>query len=279
MRRRPVPASADVIGPAFISRLERFDSVDSTQAVVRGWIEGGTDEVCAAISDTQTHGRGRHGRDWQARSGSALLGSLGFRPTELSARHGWRLPAIVSMALLETATALLGPTADRLVLKWPNDIVAVHHDELLKLAGVITEGATDGDRLTTAIVGVGINVNWPKTEFPPELAASMWSLSEATGGRRVDRDALLSGWLERLEPMYAALMAAEFDVDRWMAAQVTTGMEVEVQRDAEPLRGIAVGLDDDSGALLVRIEPGGTIERIGHGEVTSCRLIGVREEQ
>ncbi|MFV2062104.1 MAG: biotin--[acetyl-CoA-carboxylase] ligase [Chloroflexota bacterium] len=272
-----MPASANGASGSFISRLEHFESVASTQAVVRDWLADGVDEVCVAVADTQSDGRGRHGREWRAPRGRALLVSTGFRPRALSLRHGWRLPAIASMAMLETATALLGPTADRLVLKWPNDIMAVHHGRLLKLAGVLAEGTSLDDRMATSIVGIGINVDWPRTEYPDDLAASMWSLSEAAGGRRVDRDALLAGWLERLEPMYAGLDAGAFDADRWAALQITTGCEVEVQRGEDSVHGFAVGVDDDSGALLVREEPAGTLQRISHGDVTRCRLAEVSD--
>ena len=184
--------------PDFVSRLERFESVDSTQAVVRGWLEAGADEVCVAVADVQRDGRGRLDRIWQDRPGSSLLVSVGFRPRDIAATHAWRLPAIASMAMLGAATSLLGPTADRLALKWPNDIVAVHHERLRKVAGVLTESSLEGDRVSTSIVGLGVNVDWAKGDYPDELARSMWSLSEASGRRRIDRDALLAAWLERL---------------------------------------------------------------------------------
>ena len=119
----------------FVSRLERFDRLGSTQEVVRDWLAEGVDEVCVAVADVQTEGRGRLDRVWQDRPGSALLASLGFRPVEVPAAHGWRLTAIASVAMLGAATSLLGPTADRLALKWPNDIVAIHHGRLLKVGG------------------------------------------------------------------------------------------------------------------------------------------------
>ena len=82
--------------PDFVSRIERFDRVDSTQAVARGWLEAGSDEICVAVADVQSDGRGRLDRIWQDRPGGSLLVSVGFRPTGISAGHAWRLPAIAS---------------------------------------------------------------------------------------------------------------------------------------------------------------------------------------
>ena len=56
-----------------LARRERFAVVGSTNDVVRGWLADGTPEVCLAVADEQTAGRGREGRTWQAPPGGALL--------------------------------------------------------------------------------------------------------------------------------------------------------------------------------------------------------------
>jgi len=225
-----------------------------------------------AVADEQTGGRGRLDRVWQSSPGRALLVSAGFRPGTLPLSQAWRLPAIASIAMLGAATSLLGPTADRLALKWPNDIVAVHHGGLLKIAGVLTDGVPEGDHMATSVVGLGINVDWPKSDFPPELASSMRSLSEASGGRRVDRDALLTGWLVRLEPLYESLRAGHFDSLRWADAQITTGAAVVVETGSETISGTAVGVDHDSGSLLVRLGPGIPLRTVAHGDVVRTQV-------
>ncbi len=258
--------------PPFVSRLERFGSVDSTQSVVRGWLEAGLAEVCVAVADEQTNGRGRLDRIWTDRPGSALLVSAGFRPRELAAVHGWRLPAIVSLAMLGAATSLLGPTADRLALKWPNDLIAIHRGRMRKVAGVLSEASLQGDRVASAIVGLGVNVDWPATDYPPDLAETMWSLSEASGRRRIDREALLAAWLERLGPLYEALCAGRFDGLRWADAQITTGAAVVVETDAGTTSGTGVGIDRETGALLVRTGPGQPLAAISVGDVVRCQV-------
>lgn len=258
--------------PEFVSRLEHFERVGSTQAIVRGWLDEGSDEVCVAVADVQSEGRGRLDRIWQDRPGSSLLVSIGFRPANISAVHAWRLPAIASVAMLGAATSLLGPTADRLALKWPNDIVAVHHGRLLKVAGVLTESDLDGDRLSTTVVGLGVNVDWAKGDYPDELAGSMWSLSEASGRRRIDREALLIAWLERLSPLYEELQTGHFDALRWADAQITTGAAVVVETGTDAISGTAVGVDRESGSLLVRTGPGRPLSTITVGDVVRCAV-------
>lgn len=255
-----------------ISRLERFEIVVSTQDVVSAWLEAGEDEVCVAVADVQTAGRGRLDRGWQAGTGRALLVSAGFRPVGLPLRHAWRLPAVAALAMLEAAGTLLAADADALALKWPNDMVAIHEGRVRKLAGVLSAGVPDGDRLASAVVGIGINVAWPQDEFPPELADTMWSLSEANGRQAVDREALLDAWLERLEQGYGDLAAHRFDATAWSRAQVTSGVDVEVDTGAERLHGRAVGVDADSGALLLELGPGQVTRAIPAGDVLRCRV-------
>jgi BirA family biotin operon repressor/biotin-[acetyl-CoA-carboxylase] ligase len=254
----------------FFSRVERFGSVDSTQRIIREWLEAGTLEVAIAVADEQTAGRGRPGRTWSAPPGAALLMSIGFRPTDLPLRHGWRLAAVVSLAMLDAAEAAAGLRDDALRLKWPNDIVAAYPDgRLEKVAGVLGETVAVGDQVGWSVVGIGINVDWAAAAFPPDLKATMTSLSEMAG-RPVDREQLLDEFLARLEPRYEAVRQGSFDAATWSARQVTTGAQVEVDIGREVVAARATGVDPDSGALLVDGHP-----PIDSGEVIRCRLLGL----
>jgi BirA family biotin operon repressor/biotin-[acetyl-CoA-carboxylase] ligase len=258
----------------FVAHLERFPEVDSTQRVVRGWLDEGVVEVAVAVADAQTAGRGRQGRSWTAPPGAALLVSAGFRPVDLPLRHAWRLGAVVALAMLDAAEDAAGLRDGTLWLKWPNDLVADGPDgRLLKVAGVLGETALADDRVESAVVGIGVNADWRQRDFPPELAPSMTSLLELSGGRPIDRDALLDGWLARLEPRYEALRAGRFDAGGWSTRQRTTGHRVEVETGGDLVAGIAQGVDPESGSLLVEDRLRGTPRSIGSGEVVRCRIV------
>jgi BirA family biotin operon repressor/biotin-[acetyl-CoA-carboxylase] ligase len=243
-------------------RTERFASVGSTNDVVRDWLAAGVPEVCVAIADEQTAGRGRDGRTWQAPAGSGLTLSLGFRPTWLAPSHAWRLPAVVSLAMAEAAEASTGLRHGSIGLKWPNDLVANPAARLLararanrpgfhKLAGVLGETSGLGTGDPRVVVGIGINTNWPRGDFPPELAHSMTSLSEVTDGP-IDNAGLLTRFLAALEVAVDELRGGRFDADAWRDRQITTEQLVELHGPAGAVEMIdAVGVDPDSGALLV----------------------------
>lgn len=258
---------------SFISRLERFESVASTQLVVREWLDAGVPPVCVAVADEQTEGRGRQGRTWQAPAGSALLASAGFRPREMALRYAWRLAATTSLAMLDAAEEEAGLRTGTLWLKWPNDIVTLTADgNLRKVAGVLGETTEVDGRLASAVIGVGINTGRAAGDPPPELAASMTSLRELSDGRTIDRDRLLTAWLAHLEPRMAALEGGYLDTSAWSGRQVTTGRNVELDvGEAAAVTGQALGVDPESGALIV--EFGGLTTRLTSGEVIRCRII------
>lgn len=279
---------------AFLSRHERFRSVPSTNDIVRTWLTAGTAEVCLAVADEQTAGRGRSGRSWVAPSGAALLLSLGFRPSYLPADRLWRLAAVVSLAMADAAEAVAGLAVGKLRLKWPNDIVvevagttggaagttggaagaARTAGGLRKVAGVLgeTEGAGTADQL--AIVGIGINADWPRESFPVKLADSMTSLRDISGGRPIDADELLEAFLLRLEPRILALREGHFDVAGWHERQVTTGRTVRLECSGGAAEEVlAVGVDGATGALLVEDPAAPGVDReVLAGEVIHVRL-------
>jgi BirA family biotin operon repressor/biotin-[acetyl-CoA-carboxylase] ligase len=262
-----------VIGTGFLSRSEQFRSVESTNDIVRDWLTAGTAEVCLAVADEQTAGRGRSGRAWLAPSGAALLLSLGFRPTYLAADRLWRLSAVVSLAMLDAAEEVAGLRTGMLRLKWPNDVVVERPEGLRKLAGVLGETEAVGTHEQLAVVGVGVNADWPRQSFPPALAGSMTSLREVSGGRPIDSGRLLEAFLLRLEPRVLALREGLFDIAGWHERQMTTGRVVRLEDSGgESVEALAVGVDGASGALIVQDCQGGPEREVVAGEITHVRL-------
>ena len=258
----------------FLARRERFDRVGSTNDVVRGWLAEGTPEVCLAIADEQTDGRGREGRRWVAPPGAALLLSLGFRPVWLSPPEAWQLGALTSMAMAEAAEIESGLPSGTIRLKWPNDLVVAGgaDGELRKIAGVLGETEGLGTREPRVVVGIGLNVDWDAADFPPELAATMTSLSEVSG-TRVDRGRLVEQFLDRLEARLQGLRNGRYDGLGWTVRQATTGRTIRLETPAGPEDVRAIGVDVVSGALVVEDHAAaGGERRILAGEITHVRL-------
>ena len=284
-----------MIEPAFLSRQARLGEVASTNDIVRGWLADGTAEVCLAVADVQTAGRGRAGRTWDAPAGAALLLSLGFRPAYLPPDRAWRLPATVSLAMADAAEEVAGLPEGTIRHKWPNDLVvetagpgaslvgeidptaAAHRlaapVELRKLGGVLAESDGLGTPDPRLVVGIGVNADWLESAFPADLAAAMTSLRVASGGRPIDRSALLDAFLAHLEPRVLALRDGRFDITGWLDRAATTGRDVDLAHpDGRTERARAVGLDAVTGALVVA-DPGSPD---GERQVLGADVVRVR---
>jgi BirA family biotin operon repressor/biotin-[acetyl-CoA-carboxylase] ligase len=265
-----------VRGAPFLARQEQFPLVGSTNDVVAGWLADGTPEVCVASADEQTAGRGREGRTWHAPRGSSLLLSLGFRPTWLPPDRVWQLAAIASLAMAQAAEADADLPAGTVRLKWPNDLVVLADDgaSVRKLAGVLGETTGLGSADPRAIVGIGVNTDWRRADFPTELANTMTSLRDAAADRPVGTADLRDTFLDRLEPAFGALRAGAFVGADWAARQITTGRTVDlVGHDGNRTPVEAVGVDPRSGGLVVA-DPSAPLGRrtVLSGEILHVRL-------
>lgn len=258
----------------FLARSQRFDVVDSTNDVVRAWLAEGIPEVCLAIADEQTAGRGRDGRSWVAPRGAALLLSVGFRPTWLPPERAWQLAAVSSLAMARASEAVAALDEGMIRLKWPNDLVVERAGGLRKIAGVLGETDGLGTRDPRVVIGLGINGDWPARAFPADLAGSMTSLRELAHDRAIDRIALAAAFVERLKPAVQALRGGRFDAASWVERQVTTGRQVRlVASDGTSDTVLATGVDPSTGALLVT-DPGqaGAPRSVVVGEIAHVRI-------
>ena len=259
----------------FLARSMRFGVVGSTNDVVRDWLADGTPEVCLAIADAQTDGRGRDGRSWTAPAGAALLLSLGFRPTWQAPEQAWRLAAVTSLAMAEAAESVAGLAAGTIRLKWPNDLVLEPNPGAIrKLAGVLGETTGLGTPDPRVVIGLGVNADWAASDFPAELVGTMTSLREAAGGRPIDRIALAAAFVDRLQARIGPLRGGRFDAGAWTDRQLTTGRVVRIDRpDGTAWTGPALGVDATSGALIVEdVDGPGGARQVLVGEVGHVRL-------
>jgi BirA family biotin operon repressor/biotin-[acetyl-CoA-carboxylase] ligase len=236
---------------------EHHAVLESTNDRAAAWARAGAPHGALVTADAQTRGRGRLGRVWHSPAGASVYASVVVRPVAFDARWA-ALGLAVGVGIVDGLAGLV----DGLALKWPND-VQLHGR---KLAGILCESRVHGDD-AEMIVGFGINVH--RVARPPELAAIATSLEDAGALVRGRADAL-ARVLDALEPVLDAFATDGFPAlrERYEARSSTLGGAVEIAATpGEPRRRVfAVQLADD-GALLVRPEGGGPLERIEAGDV------------
>jgi BirA family transcriptional regulator, biotin operon repressor / biotin---[acetyl-CoA-carboxylase] ligase len=229
----------------------------STNARAKELAKRGEAEGALVITERQTRGRGRLGRQWRSPQGVNLLFSVLFRPA-FSLDRVFSLTMLVAASLVDAIREMSGLNA---LIKWPNDIYCNGK----KMAGILTEFSAGGRAIEYAVVGIGLNVNWDLRN-EPELQHSATSLMNEVG-YPVSRIALLSCILEALERDYGLLLRGEdgFIRDRWNRHSMVIGKDVLIDPQGEKKRATVTGIDRN-GALLVE-EEGGKASSIVCGDV------------
>jgi BirA family biotin operon repressor/biotin-[acetyl-CoA-carboxylase] ligase len=241
--------------------IVRESEVGSTNDVVAARAAQGAAEGLVVVAESQTTGRGRHGRSWFSPPGSGLYVSVLLRPPASAASFVTLAGGVALCEAIEESTGLPAE------IKWPNDVLAPGGTR--KLAGILVEGSASGARLDYVVFGFGINVR--ASAYPPEIRDRASSLEEELG-RRVDAETVLSSVLSALDRRYDDLLSgrAAHVLKRWSDLSPSArGAMVEWTRegDARVHGGVTEGIDQ-GGALLVRTAEG--LVRIVSGEVTLC---------
>jgi BirA family transcriptional regulator, biotin operon repressor / biotin---[acetyl-CoA-carboxylase] ligase len=241
--------------------LHCFEELPSTSDRAKDLADDGAGHGEVVIAETQTAGRGRRGRPWVSPPRRNVYFSVVLRP-DLPPSRAAELTLVASLAVCDAVRLAGVPAAG---IKWPNDVLA--HGR--KLAGILTELAAEPDQVHWVVVGVGVNVNARREDFPAELQDQATSVLLERGEpapRALFAAACLTaleGWVDvHAEQGFAPIRAA------WRERSVTLGREVRVLADGRDVVGTAIDIDDQ-GALLVRTEAG--TERILAGDVQLLR--------
>jgi BirA family biotin operon repressor/biotin-[acetyl-CoA-carboxylase] ligase len=236
-------------------RIDVVEATGSTNADLLARATAGEDiDGAVLIAESQTAGRGRHGRSWSTPPGSQIALSAGVGVGAVpSEAWGW-LPLLTGVAVVDAVAEVAGVTAG---LKWPNDVLVGTG----KLAGILAEVAAPQP---VVVVGLGLNV----TEAPDPAATSL---------------ALLGAAVDRTELTEAVLSHLAARIDRWRAAggvdatlagdyrsrSVTIGNRVRASLPGDrTVSGVAADVDD---AGRLRIDTGVEVVTVSAGDITHLR--------
>ena len=153
--------------------IEYYQRLESTNEEASELIENGeATHGMIIITDHQFKGKGRSGNSWfmSPSKGIAmsliLLESLSFKIARL-------IPLVAGIAMAKT----LNNRGFSPKLKWPNDILL----DKIKVGGILCESKISGQSVNSMVIGMGLNVNETKLDFPEDLNESTTSLSIESG--------------------------------------------------------------------------------------------------
>ena len=128
-----------------------LDTVDSTNTFAKEKLLN--KDYLVVISEQQTAGRGRQGKEWYSPDAGNIYMTIKFKD-----KNPAPLSLIIGLLISEAMDSVSGQKINA-GLKWPNDLLI----NKKKICGILIESEMNADEVEF-IVGIGINYSLPKKE-------------------------------------------------------------------------------------------------------------------
>jgi len=181
------------------SKIERIDKLGSsnnyaaTQLLTKRLPEG-----IVFVANSQVDGRGQVSNKWESEPNKNLTFSILLYPDFIEIMRQFEISKAISLGVVD----FLKELTDHVTIKWPNDIYIGSK----KVAGILIENSIRIDKISSCIVGIGLNIN--QEEFTSD-APNPVSLSHITG-KIYDLEELLSNLCAKIDIRYHQLLNGDF---------------------------------------------------------------------
>ncbi|MCI1592422.1 biotin--[acetyl-CoA-carboxylase] ligase [Heyndrickxia oleronia] len=230
------------------SMIQYLDTIDSTQKVAHQLAQEGCPEGTIVVAEEQTNGRGRLTRHWHSPKFTGIWMSIVLRP-KLPPFKAPQFTLITAVAVVQAIEQLCDLQPE---IKWPNDILIKGK----KVTGILTELQADSDKIHSIIIGIGINVNQTREDFPEELHSVATSIAIENGGK-LSRSILIQQILANLEKYYQIYLDKGFAPLKllWESYAISIGKDIIARTVNEVIAGKAIGISDE-GVLKIQDKNG-----------------------
>jgi BirA family biotin operon repressor/biotin-[acetyl-CoA-carboxylase] ligase len=222
--------------------LIRLESVDSTNNYAKELLaKERIPEGTIVIATEQHSGRGQMGNTWKAEPGKNLTLSVIFYPEFLDADKQFYLNMAVALAVKDFCESVL---RDEIKIKWPNDIY--WRDK--KLGGILIENTITGSRISSSVVGIGINVLQDDFDESLPNPVSLLQISNL----EFKLDTLVEGLAVFLEKYYLQLRQLHFNfLDRGYTEALYRYQQThEFRKGEQVFRGEINGVGKDGKLIM-----------------------------
>ena len=246
--------------------------VDSTNTYCKDLARKGAPQGTVVISDCQTGGKGRRGRSFLSPSGVGLYLSYLMRPESWIDKIS-EITCWTAVAVCEAIKDCYGLDSQ---IKWVNDVLMNRK----KICGILTEASFEAESgtINSLIIGIGININEKRSDFPDELELVATSISIENGGKTFMRSELASALIKRLDRLASGWPSDHEEyLEAYRSHCITTGNRIAayttIAGEYEPKTGEALSIADDF-SLEVRFDGSDTVTGLKSGEVSVRGLYG-----
>ncbi|WP_066061028.1 biotin--[acetyl-CoA-carboxylase] ligase [Neobacillus soli] len=223
----------------FIGRNIHYEeSVESTQKIAHRLASENALEGTVIIAEEQLSGRGRMDRKWHSPKYTGIWMSLILRPN-IPLPKAPQLTLLAAVAIVQAIEEMTDLIPE---IKWPNDILINGK----KVTGILTELQAEADRIHSIIIGIGINVNQQKEDFPLELQETASSLF-IENGDPIPRSYLIKNIFKQFEKLYLLYLDQGFFPIKllWEGYCISIGKHIRARTVTNTIEGKALGITDD----------------------------------
>lgn len=245
-----------------------YDSVGSTNTVLKDLAANGSKSGTVVIADHQASGKGRRGRSFESPSGVGIYLSYLLKP-----QSGLnRISDLTSWTAVAVSDAIRNAYGLETSIKWVNDLLM----NKKKICGILTEVTVEGESgfIDTCIIGIGINVN--ESSFPDELKDIATSISIENGGKIFERAKLAAEIIKSMDKLKYNWPDDSYYLERYRELNITTGSKITAfpitKDNSQGKSGTALEINEDF-SLKVQFDDG-SIEDLKSGEVSVRGLYG-----
>lgn len=247
-----IKLNTELIGRNFIYSEE----IDSTNTFLINKNNKFNSDGTVLLAEKQNTGRGRKDRVWYSAKGQNLTFSVLLTNKKYL---GDKFNLINFAASLSVANAIENLYQLRTELKWPNDVLVNGK----KIAGILLESISQGNKIERLVIGIGVNVN--QVMFQGNFNLPPTSIKLETN-ESIDRERLLAELLNTFEEILYKLDNLSNEVIRdWKTKCRLIGEKISIIENEKVKYGIFDDLDEN-GFLLLKNK--GKIEKIHFGDVS-----------
>jgi BirA family biotin operon repressor/biotin-[acetyl-CoA-carboxylase] ligase len=230
-----------------------LETVGSTNAEALARARAGERGPLWITAEAQTNGRGRSGRTWVSPPGNLYATLLLSEPC--APAQAPQLAFVSGLALHDAVSQCTSALAQKLALKWPNDLLLGG----AKLAGILIE--SESAPVVSVAIGIGVNC----ASHPEDTSYAATDLRGAGANVTPEAlfDALTPAMQDRLAQWRRGDGFAQVRAD-WLSLAAGLNEQISVRLPDRELSGRFGGLDD-SGQLLLDLA--GQIVTVTAGDV------------
>lgn len=239
--------------------LTVYESVTSTNTVLKELAEQGASHGTVIISQMQTAGKGRMGKKFYSPSKTGIYLSILVKPDIPAAEALF----LTTSAAVATAKAIEDVSNKKADIKWVNDIYISDK----KVCGILTEAAfnIETGKLDYAIVGIGINICYPQNGFPPEINKIATAVFDKDSDTINKRSILIAHLLDYFMDYYNNFSTKSY-VKEYIERSMLIGRDISVINGNDTIPAIAKEIDN---ACRLKVQfNDGTEKWLSSGEVS-----------